>query len=61
MVSKREDVVVVPVKEQSEIFDTRRKKRRARINSAHAEIRAILRDARAEVAVSLSDVDKFNK
>ena len=38
----RRGVVAVPVREQSEIFETRRKKRRARIASTHAEVRAIL-------------------
>ncbi len=38
----RRGVVAVPVREQSEIFESRRKVRRARIDSTHAEVRAIL-------------------
>ncbi|MEQ2529111.1 hypothetical protein WMO40_20770 [Bacillaceae bacterium CLA-AA-H227] len=35
--------VAVPVREQSEIFESRRKRRRAQINSVHAEVRTILK------------------
>lgn len=42
MESRRGNVVAVPVRDQSEIFEKRRKNRRKRINSVHAEVRSIL-------------------
>jgi tRNA(Arg) A34 adenosine deaminase TadA len=42
MANKESGVVAVSVREQGEIFKSRRKNRRSRINSVHAEVRAIL-------------------
>lgn len=42
MASREESVITIPIREQSEIIKNRRSNRKARINSAHAEVRAIL-------------------
>lgn len=54
MANRRSNVVAVPVREQSEIFESRRKQRRERINSVHAEVRAILQtDSKDEHKISV--------
>jgi hypothetical protein len=42
MARNRAVAVALPVREQSEILESRRKKRRERINTVHAEVRAML-------------------
>jgi hypothetical protein len=52
MANNRGSAIELPVREQSEIFADRRRKRRARINSTHAEVRAILQsDLNASLTV----------
>ena len=58
MVSRGESVVTVPVSEQSEIFKNRRNKRKARINSAHAEVRAILHNTNTGEVSTVKGIKK---
>jgi hypothetical protein len=51
MARNRATAVAVPVREQSEILESRRKRRRARINSVHAEVRAMLH---SDISASLT-------
>ncbi|UFU00706.1 hypothetical protein KO561_07160 [Radiobacillus kanasensis] len=60
MAIKKGQVVAVPVSEQSEIFEKRRQRRKERISSVNAEVRAILQ-VRNEIAATNQGKQTFQK